>query len=223
MKNAFIFFMMLLGTITLGGQIEGLWEVEKVTVGEETMTPVAKWFSLESDQQLYSGNGGLRNMVGSWEYDEGQGTLLSYNEKNQADEYGPFQVSKESQSMTWRRVEEGVEVKVNLRKVEELPLAPWDKIVGVWQLESLTENGNLLEGKPFESVFMRWDRIFIQRGGADGRQTGIWHIHAHRSSLKLVSDAGDKMDSHWELEFMGENKMIWNNQEEGKMLHFKKS
>ena len=70
---------------------------------------------------------------------------------------------------------------------------------------------------------MRWDRIFVQRGGADGQQTGIWHIHAHRSSLKLVSDAGDEMDSYWDLEFQGDDKMIWKNHEEGKTLHFKKS
>ncbi len=52
----------------INAQLEGLWEVKRVTVGEEVMTPVAKWFDLK-DGRVYSGNGGLRNTLGTYTFD----------------------------------------------------------------------------------------------------------------------------------------------------------
>ncbi len=44
-----LFFFMLFIHTSLPAQIEGLWEVEKVNVGKEEMTPAAKWFDFKEE------------------------------------------------------------------------------------------------------------------------------------------------------------------------------
>ena len=75
----------------LPAQITGLWEVEKVKVGEQEMTPVAKWFDLKEGNRLHSGNGGVRNTLGAWNYNSENSELLFQNEQGKADEMGAFQ------------------------------------------------------------------------------------------------------------------------------------
>ena len=70
------------------GQIFGLWEVTQVKVGEESMTPTAKWFQLHPDQTYQTGNGGLQNDHGTFSMKDQQ--LLLTNKEGIVDEMGPF-------------------------------------------------------------------------------------------------------------------------------------
>ena len=53
----------------LNAQIQGLWGVDKVAVGEEEMTPVAKWFDLKDSGRCLGGNGGVINARADYDWD----------------------------------------------------------------------------------------------------------------------------------------------------------
>ncbi len=118
--------------------------------------------------------------------------------------------------MEWRRIEEDREVVVSLKRINTLPKGPWDKIVGFWKLESedtLSDN----------TLFMRWDRQFINRLSELDIQRGIWHIDAHSPTLRLINDNEKGENNVWAIEFPDAKSMIWHSRkEEGLTLYFKR-
>jgi hypothetical protein len=198
-------FIILLFSHPATAQLTGLWEVNKVTVGEETMTPVAKWFWLSEDMKTTSGNGGLENSKGTYIYDYVKSEVLFSDANGQKDPYGPFAVKIESDDMTWIRTEDGAMVMVYLEKTKEKPEAPWDRIVGNW----VRTDQSYGEAGENQSIFIRWDRRYVARNGLFGENRyGVWHIHAHRPELRLISDQGDANDSAWDISF-DEDRMTW--------------
>ena len=121
------------------------------------------------------------------------------------DEFGAFSVEVADDVMVWQREEEGQQVFVYLRKIEEVPVAPWDQIGGMWTLDSEGMAAEELDSLPFDNLFFRWDHIVVANRRVVGKETerGIWQIHAHRPSLWLVFDGADHPlgNSHWNLSF----------------------
>jgi hypothetical protein len=191
-----------------GQPFVGIWEVVEVRVGDEIMTPVAKWFRFIPRgvrSRVEGGNGGIQNMAGLYAYGEENKMLYIMNEDGEEDEFGPFQTEMRTDGLKWQREEEGQLVTVTLHPAMDLPLAPWDKAIGQWNLE----------GDNATSIFMRWDRIFIKRDEG-ARESGIWQIHAHRPALRLLSDAGDDHDENWQITFEGNDQMLWTREKDGK-------
>lgn len=201
-------------------QIAGLWEVQEVRVGTETMTPVAKWFDFEVEGNYQSGNGWLQNMAGNYSYDSRTGTL-SQTIGDAPDEYGPFNVQFADKTMHWQRMEEGQKVTVYLKRIKELPLAPWDHLVGNWTLKMIERSGEDVSkefvGTESPNFFFRWDRLYFLHGEVKGVTAGIWYIHPHRPELRLISHEGDKNDTRWQIEFLDDSqKMRWSRKQDGK-------
>ena len=46
--------------------ILGLWVVKKVKMGDQEMTPIARWMRFNKDSTQTSGNGWLQHSEGSW-------------------------------------------------------------------------------------------------------------------------------------------------------------
>ena len=70
--NYFLVLILIQSSIYTYSQQEsliGLWEIQKVEVGEDNMTPVAKWTKINTDGTYQSGNGWLQNSQGQWNYD----------------------------------------------------------------------------------------------------------------------------------------------------------
>ncbi len=230
--NIVLSFMIMLGVSTAMGQsysdianqktgdfnlapspIIGLWEVTEVTVGNDTLTPTAKWFEFLADGTMASGNGWLQNMAGSYNYDQDTQALLQSNQ-GVVDEYGPFKISISDKSMTWNRTEDGQEVRVSLIQVTKKPLAHWDKIVGRWSIEKaegidpatgvVKTEYSMLPG----AYFFRWDRAYRKFDENNKRvESGIWQIGAHAPTLTIISE-GSKTNVMWEVSFR-EDQMIW--------------
>jgi hypothetical protein len=186
--------------------IPGLWLVNEVTVGEESLTPTAKWFLFEADGTQTSGNGWVQNFLGTWYYNATTRKFLSYDQEGKADEYGAFDLSYNGEKMIWQRTEDGVPVKVTLSPITEKPLAPWDKITGNWTFykleitDSATNEGFIADVGPFSFLF-GWDRRYRKFDGNGKRiETGIWHIEAHSNWLWTISDA-DNNKTGYGLEF----------------------
>jgi len=168
-------------------EIHGLWEVSKVTVGQEIMTPVAKWFWINKDQSYSSGNGWLQNDVGSWNLDDGYfSTKSTYQPR---DSFGQFKIQLTDTTMTWEREEEGEQVVVYIRRSHGIPVAPADLLTGLWKPEK--------DGK--ESLFIPWDRIYVTRDLEGNKLTCYWHINGHRPEVTfLPHDKG--AHEQWKVE-----------------------
>ena len=186
--------------------ISGLWAVAKVSVGDEELTPTAKWFQLNADGSQFSGNGWVQNFKGTWKFDAAANTFLSVNDDGSPDEYGAFKVVMNADEMTWTRNEEGMTVKVSLYRVDEKPLAPWDKIVGNWtaiglkNLNTETGKGSVTDLEEY-SYYFGWDRRYRKYDSAGKRtEMGIWHIEPHSDWLWLIP-YGDAPKQGQEIKF----------------------
>lgn len=176
--------------------IPGLWQVDQVMVGDEFMTPTAKWFEFQSNGEQTAGNGWVQNGMGTWTYNATTKELLTYDRQGKADEYGAFQLSFEEEKMIWTRTEDGMEVKVTLSPAEEKPLAPWDKIIGNWtfyKLESIDkdESVSTSDVTPF-TYYFGWDRVYRKFDKTGKRVArGIWHIESHSPWLWMMPYSDD--------------------------------
>lgn len=198
----------------------GLWEVKLVTVADQSMTPVAKWFQINEDGTLASGNGWLQNVESNWEFKEINNELIFITD-GIPDEYGAFIVTVDDNSMTWARIEEGQNVKVQLEKTIKRPMAPWDKIVGVWKwigMESRNVDTNEINISDVEPDWtrIRWDRRY-DTFDAEGIKTesGIWHFDAHRPVLTIFDAKDEKYV--WQIEFI-DDQMVWTSEQKGDVL-----
>lgn len=175
----------------------GLWEVTSVTVGKDTVTPVAKWFNLSEDGTVLSGNGGMINISGTFTYNPETSESLFTDDQGVPDEFGPFKIAFDETTMTWLRNENGMPVKVNLVKVSKIPDGPWDTCIGPWAED---------DGSSDELLTMHWDRTF-RWNTKQGQRRGIWHIAAHQPTLTLFHQDGTS--NRWTIEFPDADSMIW--------------
>ena len=199
----------LLG-IELSAQLDGMWLVDKVMVGNQKMTPVARWTKINSDSTFQGGNGWLQNSEGKWSIDENN--KISFDQNNGIKhEFGGFKYKLREDKMIWEREENGELVIVNLSRIKELPKSTADMIVGIWDLKSkLVENENVI--KVFDpddnyNLFIRWDRIYIEWNSNGERSTGYWFINAHRPDLDLISHSSNNDKSEWTIE-VSESELI---------------
>lgn len=185
-------------------RMTGLWKVEKVTVGEENMTPVAKWFRINAEGTYQAGNGWLQNGNGFWNYDSSNNLYTASDPLDVADEFGGFTVSFDGQKMMWERAEEGMSVIVTLRPIEKLPMSPSDYLEGIWDLVEITENEtSILDDFDQENkhkLFIRWDRVYINFSSEGKRLTGYWHIHGHKPEITLLPHQEGKKPESWKIE-----------------------
>ena len=178
--------------------------VEEVRVGEEIMTPVAKWFRYHEDGTYTGGNGWLQNDEGQWSFDKQAKIFEAKNAYGLMDPYGPFTVSEKAGKMTWEREEEGMKVIVTLSRTDKMPKSPTDWLVGMWGLQVAEKNGtrNLEFLDPDRKVyyFIRWDRLVIYRNAKGERKTGYWHIHGHRPEVTFLPHDSQLPTETWRVE-----------------------
>lgn len=217
MKQLAFLLLAICTIISAQAQITGLWEVQEVKVGDEALTPVARWFQFNADKTMQSGNGGLEHSSGTYVATPDNSVLIFTDQYGKTDRYGAFRVTMAGNNMTWERVEEGLPVKVTLAKTDEKPKAPWDWAIGSWRLVESTEHDEISD----QQILLRWDREY--RSGDDllGKNTrGVWHIAGHHPHLKLMSFIPDQPDLDYTISFFKEYRMIWTNDDESLKMVF---
>ena len=60
-----LIFLLLITTPSKAQSITGLWGIDKVEVGIEELTPVAKWVRINENGTYQMGNGWLQNSEGT--------------------------------------------------------------------------------------------------------------------------------------------------------------
>ncbi len=188
--------------------ITGLWEVKQVTVDKDTLTPVAKWMQIDGEGSYTSGNGWLQNGEGSWTFDRRSSALSMKETRGLLDPFGPFKVTFAGDSeMRWERVEEGARVLVHLQRVEKLPRSIADEVQGLWDLKEVTlGDSSLLDSLDPGNrhyLFIRWDRVYVERTASGKRATGYWHMHGHRPELTLLSHLHGRPPESWRVSVSG--------------------
>ncbi len=160
-------------------EITGFWLAQEVTVGEQVLTPVAKWTKIYPDGIFKSGNGWLQNSHGTYVFEKEKQLLTTHDPRGIAENYAPFQVSFEQDRMIWQREEDGLPVRVTWVPIQELPQGPVEQLTGLWQL--------MEDDSPQTAfLFLRWDREIRARNKQGLRSRGYWQIHGHRSELRLI-------------------------------------
>lgn len=207
MKNAKIQLLLLsiilLSSCSMNQKIAGLWEIEKVKVGTEEMTPVARWTRLNKDNTQESGNGWRQHTVGKWAYDSKEKTINLLNENGLKDEFGGFQITEMGkQKMVWTRMEEGQSVAVYLNRIEKIPAAPFNKLLGVWRLKETTNNA------AETYLFLRWDQIAISRTSSEDRKYGMYKTHGHKNELEIIYYEEPLRQEVWTYRFSASNDLI---------------
>lgn len=153
----------------------GLWEVTSVKVGDKSMTPIAKWSRFNADGTYQSGNGWTQNDAGTFNYDEKKQVLVINSTYGIKDPAGAFQVRYDFNGMIWERIEEGMKVTVELKRIGTLPMSPADLLIGLWEKQ----------GEEKEFLYIGPDKRF-RLNTAEGRKRGVWFVHPHRNELTLI-------------------------------------
>jgi hypothetical protein len=171
------------------GPIEGLWIVKAVKVGDEEMTPNARWTRFNSDSTFESGNGWYQHTIGTWKLLDGGKKLLVENEKGLVDPYDPFSIRIKNDTMHWSRIEDGQKTKITLERSDNLPKSFSDKVLGLWKLEKAEGAGLFFNHSENlntnDYLFLRWDKRFII-SSSKGRINGVYNVNAHRPELELI-------------------------------------
>ncbi|MFK7783669.1 MAG: hypothetical protein AB8B56_01065 [Crocinitomicaceae bacterium] len=182
--------------------LEGLWIVQSVKVGDSEMTPNARWTRFHSDSTFESGNGKFQHSYGTWKLDE-KSNKLSFNTENGLEDiYEAFKLTISSDKMTWERTEDGEQITVELVRSDKLPATHGDKLVGLWDLKTSKGSGTYFEASDevntSDYLYFRWDNRFILNS-VKGRITGIYQAHGHRSEVLLIPDNDLLKRTRWEL------------------------
>ena len=201
---AFIVIQLSFCTYAQRDNPAGFWRIEKVEVGEENMTPVAKWTKINTDGTYQSGNGWLQNSYGTWKYDNESKVYAATDSLDIFDEFGGFRVSFDQNNMYWEREEEGMKVKVTLESIEELPMSPADYLEGMWKLVDIWDNGqSILDSFDKDNkhkMFIRWDRIYMNFSPEGKKLTGYWHINGHKPEITLLPHQDGEQAESWQIE-----------------------
>ena len=202
-KITFLSLLFLTSTFLYAQDISGLWEIKKVLVGGQTMTPVAKWTNIHKDGSYQSGNGWLQNAEGTWTFDKSKKLYTPVETNGIKDEFGPFTVEFKNNSMTWLREEEGMIVTVSLEKINKLPKSTADRMVGLWDLQDVIKNGKsiikVIDPNSKHYIFIQWSRFFLERTPQGKRSTGYWHIHDHKPEVTLLNHNEKKPAKKWNV------------------------
>lgn len=184
-------------------QVTGLWKVEEVRVGTQEMGPVARWVRFHPDGSQVSGNGWKQHSAGTWEMDGRTNKLAVINANGLDDPYGPFRVSWAKDTMQWTRDEDGTLVTIVLIPVEKLPMAPADRLLGLWEMKRAfmesTDITDSLQRDGMRTLFFRWDNRFVLQEGSSEQERGYYVTHAHRNQVELIFH-GTEERQRWEFE-----------------------
>ena len=179
--------------------IEGLWLVENVQMGEDTMTPVSRWMRFQSDNTQTSGNGWLQHSYGTWSIQKDQ--LIVEDTNGIVDNVNPFTVDIQSNRMIWKRIEDGLEVVVNLKRIEELPQSEGNKLIGLWKLTKSTVDENdvtvVVNPEGTSMLHLRWDHVYVEHNMPKGKNYGVYKVHGHKPEIQLVNYGDESQFSFW--------------------------
>lgn len=199
-----LFVIILLFSCNSKKRIEGLWVVKFVKIGNQEMTPNARWIRFNADSTQQSGNGWFQHSIGTWDINRETNKLSITDSNGLKDRFGSYNISFENTLMYWTRIEDGQNVEVTLERTDHLPETYGDRLLGLWKLEKAFGNGKYFKQSNKQNtaryLFLRWDRRFVI-GSEQGRIHGIYNVNGHKPELELIPYGEDLTRSFWKVDF----------------------
>lgn len=179
---------------SIGQDLTGLWQVEEVQVGDEKMTPIARWMKFNEDGTQESGNSWLKHSEGNYEFNAQDSMLKMVDINGTADNNPSFQIDVQEDQMTWTRIKGGQEVFVRLKPIDQLPASPANKLLGVGKLNQSEGNTTDEEGGTF---FIGWDNVFVYTHPSGENKYGVYKCHGHKNEIELIYYGEDCRREWW--------------------------
>ena len=195
-----IFFNNLLAQTV--NELHGLWWITKVSVGNNEMTPNAKWTRFNADFTQQSGNGWFQHSKGTWQFDSDTKKLDVITDNGIIDPYGPFSIYFEGDLLKWSRYEDGEKVIVTLEKGDELPLTYRDQLLGLWGVkEPIGRSAYFSDASNQGDYFhIRWDGKYVV--GKEGRKEyGVYNVHGHKPQIEFIPYNDNLPRTFWTITF----------------------
>ncbi|MEM8894760.1 MAG: hypothetical protein AAGC88_09290 [Bacteroidota bacterium] len=208
----------------LAPSVIGLWGVTNVSVGDQIITPVERWFQFVEDGTATGGNGWTKNTIGTWNYGEETDELVATNDMGIKDKYGAFKVTFAGDTMRWNRMEDDMPVVVTLIPIDDMPPAPADLVKGLWDLTSVQDKSGQevadYDSSDQQYIFIRPDMRFRFRN-ADGEvANGFWHMDGHRPILTLINYDRSIENQVFDVTVERNSMMLKSRIEEGSTFHY---
>ena len=174
----------------ISSKIQGMWVFERERIereGQVEHESEANWIRFDKDDYQESGSGWQKHSYGTWNIKKKKLTIQNTN--GFEDTNVPRKVKIKKETMTWVRPVDGKNVTTTLKKIEHIPVAKRDKLLGVWKLGTVLENGvdksHEYNPKGTRYVQIRWDNFFISDNGPEGRSSGVYHVDAHINEIEV--------------------------------------
>ncbi|ETN96627.1 hypothetical protein [Zhouia amylolytica] len=199
-----IFFTSTLSLISCQNEskIEGQWVIKSATVGNEKMTPDARWVRFHSDFTQESGNGWLQHSFGTYNFDKDTGSLTIINTNGIHDSNEPFKVEIDNKSMTLNRIQDGQMVEVILEQAQKLPMTHGDELFGLWKLNEAIGSGPYFKDPDriidSDYIFFRWDKRFVISSGTVNIN-GVYNVHGHKPEVELIPYGAHLQRNFWNM------------------------
>ncbi|TMM31410.1 hypothetical protein FDT66_05450 [Polaribacter aestuariivivens] len=204
--------------------INGLWIIKKVTMGDNQMTPIARWVRFNKDSTQTSGNGWLQHSEGSWSLNKNN-QLIVKNTNGLLDKSEPFTVNFENGNMIWNRTEEGENVSVLLERTEVIPKSEGNRLMGLWKIETISiDDKNVtstLNPDDNATLFLRWDNTYVLENYPQGKIYGVYKVHGHKPEIQMVN-YGDKPQFQFYQFLIEKNKLILKSTDQKTKLELKR-
>lgn len=197
--------------------------MEKVIMGDQSMTPIARWMRFNTDSTQTSGNGWLQHSYGKWSLKDNQLKVIDSN--GITDTFQPFTIVLKDSTMTWKRKEVGQQIEVSLKRINTLPVSGGNKLFGLWKLTKSIDKGNdikaIVNPSNKSMLHLRWDNMYVQHNIPSGKQFGIYKIHAHKPEIQLVNYGNESKFSFWNFSIDNE-KLILNSTDNKSTMEFER-
>ncbi|MDF1697578.1 MAG: hypothetical protein P1U56_17165 [Saprospiraceae bacterium] len=186
--------------------IEGLWVVQSVKMGPEEMTPNGRWMRFNSDRTQTSGNGWFQHSIGTWDLDPKTQKLTVINTNGLDDANGPFVINLSNNEMSWSREEDGNQIEINLKRINQLPATNSEHLLGLWQLDQAIGNGDYFtpSNSSKDYLFFRWNKRFTINT-ENGRTNGVYNVHGHKPEVELIPYNDQLSRSFWTIQVKQES------------------
>lgn len=223
MKKSFSILLVLALFISCDrpATITGLWEVTSVSIGDENMTPQGRWMRFYEDGSQESGNGWYKHSEGDYLFDLSTSLLEITNWNGIKDPNDAFKVTIQGDQMTWTREEDGQALTVALEKIQKLPMTSANATMGLWVLDKVTYDGEdiseLNNPENNRYLHLRWDGVFIDQNGPEGRLRGPYRMHGHNPQIELIYYGDCARIDSYDYE-VSKDKLILSNSEQGSLV-----
>lgn len=191
-------------------KIKGLWQVDHVLAHTDEVSPKGRWVRFDKKNYQESGNGWQKHSYGTYKIKRKEITVV--NDNGPVDQFGAFKIHVRKKSMEWERHEDSRRTKILFTRIEEIPMSDRDKLIGIWDLDRVLEDGkeSLSKYDPNFNryIYIEWNNLFTTRNTPTGAHTGFYNTHTHRNEIEVFYNDDKNNREVWKYKLDGDKLVL---------------